>query len=290
MTFFITPVTGFFNGSTLADPTALPDLTNTANQQPLSVVFQNASLPAATCTAANLYFPGDGQIFIDTTQVAPGAGTTLVGTTVPQAKAITLIAVASPSGTPNLTPTYASPGASNPPSNFSGFGPILTLSGFTNSTAATGAGSNPYDVDVMERDAAGIVVPPPPGLNTCALVGVETAQIQTFLANNKCFIATAAFQSMDAAPILLLRKFRDDFLLHFSAGQAFVRWYYAWSPAAADWIIENPFFRLPVLSALIPLEILAFLVLHPALSLSGVVILAALALGLARMNTRLSRA
>jgi hypothetical protein len=46
-------------------------------------------------------------------------------------------------------------------------------------------------------------------------------------------------------------------------GRSFVHWYYAWSPNAAEWLIDHPVFRFPVLLALIPLQALAWLVLHP---------------------------
>lgn len=46
-----------------------------------------------------------------------------------------------------------------------------------------------------------------------------------------CFIATMAYGSYDAKEVLVLRRFRDKFLQKFGLGRAFIRWYYANSPA-----------------------------------------------------------
>ena len=43
----------------------------------------------------------------------------------------------------------------------------------------------------------------------------------------------------------------------------FVRWYYHWSPDAAEWLMRHPLFRFPILLALIPFEVVAWLFLHP---------------------------
>jgi hypothetical protein len=66
---------------------------------------------------------------------------------------------------------------------------------------------------------------------------------------------------------MMLRQFRDQVLLHFGLGQAFVHWYYRWSPPAADWLIDHPAFRYPVLVALKPVEAIAWLCLHPVIAL-----------------------
>lgn len=48
-----------------------------------------------------------------------------------------------------------------------------------------------------------------------------------------CYIATAVYGSYDAPQVRVLRAFRDDTLAGSAAGRAFVRLYYAVSPAAA---------------------------------------------------------
>ncbi len=61
-----------------------------------------------------------------------------------------------------------------------------------------------------------------------------------------CFIATAAYGSPDAAEIDVLRRFRDEFLLHNYPGKAFVAVYYATSPPVADFISGHEALRLAV--------------------------------------------
>ena len=68
-------------------------------------------------------------------------------------------------------------------------------------------------------------------------VAAETDfSLQTSTAAGGCFIATAAFGSSMAHQVQCLRMFRDRTVLSSNIGRAFVRWYYAWSPQAADWL------------------------------------------------------
>jgi hypothetical protein len=46
-----------------------------------------------------------------------------------------------------------------------------------------------------------------------------------------CYIATMAYGSYEAPEVLVLRKFRDQFLDKFAWGRAFIQWYYRTSPA-----------------------------------------------------------
>jgi hypothetical protein len=132
--------------------------------------------------------------------------------------------------------------------------------GFTNSTSTA---AFYYDVGFLAEDPAGYVIDDG-GSGVCTFPGVfSTSAVQGFLKQSKCFIATAAFRDLNTAPLVLLRSFRDHFLENFSLGRSFVHWYYAWSPDAAEWLIDHPVFRFPVLLALIPLQAFAWLVLHP---------------------------
>ena len=49
-----------------------------------------------------------------------------------------------------------------------------------------------------------------------------------------CYIATMAFGDADHPDVRVLRGFRDNYLLHCRAGQAFVSWYYRHSPSWAS--------------------------------------------------------
>ncbi|TFB76149.1 hypothetical protein E3O06_01825 [Cryobacterium glaciale] len=52
-------------------------------------------------------------------------------------------------------------------------------------------------------------------------------------AGGGCYIATAVYGSSEAPPVLTLRHFRDENLAQSGAGRAFIRFYYATSPAIA---------------------------------------------------------
>jgi len=66
-----------------------------------------------------------------------------------------------------------------------------------------------------------------------------------------CFIATAAFGSSLDSRVVILRTFRDQFLLQSAPGRFFVRFYYSYSPAAARFLENHeglkPFVRLGLL-------------------------------------------
>lgn len=51
-----------------------------------------------------------------------------------------------------------------------------------------------------------------------------------------CFIATACYGSPDAAEVQLLRRFRDEWLLNYRMGRAFIHFYYAASPPVAHFL------------------------------------------------------
>ena len=83
-----------------------------------------------------------------------------------------------------------------------------------------------------------------------------------------CFIATAAFGSLLEPQVVVLRRFRDQWLLSSRPGKHFVSLYYRFSPPLADWIGGSDNIRKLVRVALYPLIGFAWLaVLHPLLFL-----------------------
>jgi len=77
-----------------------------------------------------------------------------------------------------------------------------------------------------------------------------------------CFIATAAFGSPLERPVQILRDFRDRYLLQFSAGKAFVEFYYTVSPPVAKVIAQNDDLRLLTRWMLIPVIGVAYLMVN----------------------------
>jgi subtilisin family serine protease len=81
-----------------------------------------------------------------------------------------------------------------------------------------------------------------------------------------CFIATAAYGSPMAPQVKVLREIRDRFLLTNSPGKALVNFYYAFSPAAADFISRHAGLRAMVRLGLLPLVGLAWITLKTGLA------------------------
>jgi len=68
-----------------------------------------------------------------------------------------------------------------------------------------------------------------------------------------CFIATAAYGTAMAKEVVILKKFRDKYLLKNKLGRAFVRWYYKHSPKYARFIRKRPVLKAIVRMGLKPL-------------------------------------
>ncbi len=86
-----------------------------------------------------------------------------------------------------------------------------------------------------------------------------------------CFIATAAYGSSLAPDVVVLRKFRDEYLLGSLPGRAFVAAYYRLSPQAADFISRHEALRVATRRALAPI---VYGIKFPRASLGGIIVLA----------------
>lgn len=83
-------------------------------------------------------------------------------------------------------------------------------------------------------------------------------------AEDYCFIATAAFGSKFSWPVVLLRHFRDQYLLTNQWGASFVRLYYSYSPPVARIIAHNQGLRILVRFLLAPIIAVVYLLYHLA--------------------------
>lgn len=84
-----------------------------------------------------------------------------------------------------------------------------------------------------------------------------------------CFIATAAYGTPMAADIDTLRAFRDTYLLHSSAGTAFVDTYYRISPAIASIVAKSPVLAAGIRLILLPVIFAAKLIMaRPVLTVA----------------------
>ena len=70
--------------------------------------------------------------------------------------------------------------------------------------------------------------------------------------NSGCFIATAAYGSYLEPEVMVLRHFRDRYLLAFAAGRQFVAWYSRVSPPVANYIRDRDGLRAITRAALTP--------------------------------------
>jgi hypothetical protein len=55
-----------------------------------------------------------------------------------------------------------------------------------------------------------------------------------------CYVATMVYGSYEAPEVLVLRKFRDHFLAHYSFGRSFINWYYTHSPSFVERYKNSP--------------------------------------------------
>ena len=101
------------------------------------------------------------------------------------------------------------------------------------------------------------------------------------LPNTGCFIATAAYGSRDAFAVEVLREFRDRYLQTNAPGRSFVRWYYSFSPAAAQYLNEHPGLKPFVRAALDPVVSVALVITRTprlALAVAAMLLIALIAL------------
>ena len=99
----------------------------------------------------------------------------------------------------------------------------------------------------------------------------------TFSTDDACFIATAAYGSILEKHVVLLRQFRDSYLLTNSPGQHLVALYYTFSPPIADIIRDNSVLQTAVRVALFPAVLLALFFVKTSLMIKLLCLAAGLA-------------
>ena len=77
-----------------------------------------------------------------------------------------------------------------------------------------------------------------------------------------CFIATAAFGSPLEPHVILLKKFRDKYLMVSEWGRKLVEFYYKTSPSIADGIADNEALKILVRMCLYPLVGFSYVILN----------------------------
>ena len=96
-----------------------------------------------------------------------------------------------------------------------------------------------------------VVVTNPGGQSGSFTLSVSAPSLGDVLADNDCFVATAAHGDYAAHEVYALRRFRDQYLKTNPAGKAFVTWYYENGPTGAAFLLEHEWARMGARGALI---------------------------------------
>jgi hypothetical protein len=232
----------------------------------LTDVPPTIALPTST-NIEDFYAPGDGSVIFDADNYGATTGTTGSGAPVQS-----LVVLADRNSLPVIN-SNGLPGC-EVSGTIAASGSNLSVGGFVNSSCNLSASpptcTNGYNGSIYAENAAGIysVGNPantslfPKGQGDVSSDGLLHAEpVNSVLSKSKCFIATAAFHDGDAAPVVMLRKFRDKILAKSSIGRGFIATYYTYSPPLAQWAWDKPIIRSIALHALAPVEFMAWAIL-----------------------------
>ncbi len=89
--------------------------------------------------------------------------------------------------------------------------------------------------------------------------------------NDECFIATASYGSKFEPAVVLLRNFRDEYLLTNTLGRRFVDFYYHNSPPIANFISNHEILKGVVRGLLVPVIGVVYLIMHPVVTIMIVI-------------------
>ncbi len=243
---------GVVDNAFLSSNVALASGTGNADSATFTLgVSDLPPLMSQTSCPSDFYFPGDGEIIFDGGKFS---ATTNSGTTNSGSDLISYLVMANEGA--------VAPGAGGISSNSIvstvTYGSLSTrVEGFTNTTNGS---DYVYSLVVHAQNRAGIISDAAASASG-ASCNVQTQEIKGVLNESKCFIATAAFHDGHAKPVVMLRKFRDQVLSRFDLGRRFIQKYYFYSPALAEWSWNQPIVRAAALKALIPVQMVAWMIL-----------------------------
>ncbi len=240
-------VTGAVSGNNTDSATFTLGITNIA---------PTISCPTTTFPEG-YYFPGDSEVYITPGNYSTGVGTGSNGATSYTGVDIKYLTFLGSQGSVNPFSTDSVP-SNEIVAYLESAGGTQAVTGFTNSTNGSDHG---YDVSIYAQNNVGIV-----SATGCAVSPnkMYAQKISGVLSESKCFIATAAYHDGRAAPVMMLRRFRDRILAKTAMGRKFIETYYRYSPALAEWAWDKPFIRSLALRALAPVEFIAWTALKVA--------------------------
>lgn len=249
--------------------TSVTAASGSTDEESEKVVLQlNSHAPSiSTCDTSSVYYPLDSAILLSTPRIVGTVGTAPISS---------IVMVGKNGGTPNASSTFRDSG-NDVIGVVSADGGVHRVAGFLNTTDGV---DRAYDLAFTVRDAAGIVA----NFSSCTLSGVRTSEISGFLSESQCFVASATYQSNSALPVILLRQFRDQILINHVIGRGLAKWYYRYSPVAAQWLLAHPEWRPPVLMAFVPILVFALLILNPWIYLSLIVLAGSVSFGLLKTS------
>ena len=70
--------------------------------------------------------------------------------------------------------------------------------------------------------------------HTAQQLGLDSRRIHQPQSSSGCYIATMVYKDYNHPKVMVLRNFRDDFLLNYFVGREFVKFYYKYSPSIVE--------------------------------------------------------
>jgi len=93
-----------------------------------------------------------------------------------------------------------------------------------------------------------------------------------------CFIATAAYNSPSHPYVVILRDFRDKYLMHSKQGRNFIYTYYKYSPFFANLIANHKLLKIAIRISILPLVAFSYSMVHFGLMITLAIVISTFAL------------